>query len=286
MSGLVRMRGAALVLVLWLVALLATLIGAFSMTAQVEYMQGRTLGSGLAASQAARAGLDYAVSRVSAADPLRQWLPDGRAYRWRFAGAQIEVRIVDESGKLDLNAADAGALAALMRALGSEPAQADAVAAAIVDWRDADDLTQVQGGAEDPQYAAAGLPWGAKDAPFETIGEVEQVLGMTPELYARLSPHLTIFSGLPMPDPRFATGPVLQAMGVDPAPVLADRERPGPPPAQAFVGSGSGTYSIDSRARLGDGRESILRAVVRLGPSGVPGSAFTVLRWEEGASPR
>lgn len=281
-----RARGAALILVLWLVALLAALIGAFAMTSQTEYMQGRTLGSSLVAGQAARAGLEYAATRVSHPDPRVQWLPDGRAYPWAFAGAQVEVRIIDESGKLDLNASEAATLSALMRVTGAEPEQADIVAAAIVDWRDADDLTQPMGGAEDPQYAAAGLPWGAKDAPFETVGEVEQVLGMTPALYAALAPHLTIHSGLPIPDTRFASGEVLAAMGIDAAPVLAQRERPPQPGEPSFVGAGSGTYSIDSRARLRDGRESVLRAVVRLGPSGVPGSAFTVLRWEEGASPR
>ena len=193
---------------------------------------------------------------------------------------------VDESGKFDLNAAEPASLSALMRVLGTDPAQADAVAAAIVDWRDGDDLTQPQGGAEDPQYAAAGLAWGAKDAPFETVAEVEQVLGMTPALYAALAPHLTIHSGLPLPDARFAAAPVLRAIGVDPEPVLANRERPPQPGDPPFVGTGSGTYSIDSRAQLGDGRESSVRAVVRLGPSGIPGSAFTVLEWEEGALPR
>jgi len=285
-NGRSRLRGAALILVLWLVALMAALIGAFAMTARTEYMQGRTLGSGLVAAQAARAGLEYAATRVSFPDPAVQWLPDGRPYRWRFADAEIEVRVVDESGKLDLNAAEAGSLSALMRAVGAPPEQADAVAAAIVDWRDADDLTQAQGGAEDPQYAAAGLAWGAKDAPFETVAEVEQVLGMTPALYARLAPHLTIFSGLPVADTRFATPQVLESMGIDAARVLAGRELPPQPGDMSFVGAGSGTYSIDSHARLRDGRESVLRAVIRLGPSGVPGSAFTVMRWEEGASPR
>ncbi len=279
-------RGAALILVLWLTALLAALIGAFAMTARTEYLQGRTLGSGLVAAQAARAGLEYAATRVSLPDPRLQWLADGRPYRWRLGDAEVEVRIVDESGKLDLNAAEAASLAALIRVAGAEPQQAEALAAAIVDWRDTDDMTQAQGGAEDPQYAAAGLAWGAKDAPFETVAEVEQVLGMTPVLYARLAPHLTIFSGLPMADPRFATPEVLQSMGIDAVPVLAARERPPQPGEASFVGAGSGTYSIDSHARLRDGRESVLRTVIRLGPSGVPGSAFTVMRWEEGASPR
>ena len=81
---------------------------------------------------------------------------------------------------------------------------ADAIAGAIVDWRDGDDLTQPMGGAEDPQYAAAGLPYGAKDAPFDTVAELEQVLGMPRTLFERAAEHLTVFSGLPQPDQRFA----------------------------------------------------------------------------------
>jgi len=282
----VRAQGAALVLVLWLVALMAALIGAFAMTAQVERLQARTLDGSLVAGQAARAGLEYAITRISHPDPRLQWLPDGRPYPWRFGGAVVEVRIIDESGKFDLNAAEPAALSALMQVLGADRAEADAVAAAIADWRDADDLLQAVGGAEDPQYAAAGLPWGAKNAPFETVAEVEQVLGMTPALFERLAAHLTVHGGLPIPDARFAAAPVLQAIGVDPGPVLAERERPPRPGEPSFVGAGSGTYSIESQARLGDGREAALRAVVRLGPSGIPGSAFTILKWEEGALPR
>ena len=56
--------------------------------------------------------------------------------------------------------------------------------------------------------------------------------------------------------------------------------------ALQLVGTGSGTYSIESRARLADGRETSLRTVVRAGASPVPGSAYTLLRWEEGASPQ
>ena len=55
---------------------------------------------------------------------------------------------------------------------------------------------------------------------------------------------------------------------------------------ETFVGFGSGRYCVDCRARLPDGRETVLRAVVRTGANRVPGSAYTALRWEEGATPR
>lgn len=287
MQTLRTQRGAALILVMWLIALLIALVGAFAMTARIEYMQGRVLSRGLIAGQAARAGLEYAMTRVVLPDPVEQWLPDGRTYPWTFGEAQVEVRIVDESAKVDLNNAGFDLIAALLRAVGVEGDTATDVAAAIIDWRDPDSLTQPSGGAEDPQYSAAERPYGAKDAPFETIAEVEQVLGMTPAIYAAVAEHLTVHSGQAQPDQRFASAAVLQAMGIDPGPIVA--QRGGDPlsvGATGNVGGGSGTYSIDSRARLPDGRQAVLRAVIRTGAGVLPGSAYTPLRWEEGATPR
>lgn len=280
-------RGAALLLVLWLVTLLIAVVGAFALNARMEYLQGRVATQGAVADAAARAGLEYALTRVTDTDPRWQWAPDGREYDWRFDGIDLKIALVDESGKVDLNAADAVLLSGLFRAVGAPQGDAARLASAIIDWRDPDPLTQPEGGAEDPDYAAAQRPYGAKDAPFDTVAEVEQVLGMTPDLFAKVEPHLTVYTGASQPDQRFASAEVLQAMGVDPAPVLAQRRMPTPAGDGApLVAGGSGTYSVDSRARLRDGRESVLRAVVRAGASGVPGSAYTPLRWEEGASAR
>lgn len=280
------MRGAALLLVLWLVALLTALVGAYALTARIEALQGRVGSRGAMAQEIARAGMEYALVRVADRNPETHWQPNGRAYAWRFDGHDVQVRIIDETGKVDLNQADVPLLSRLMQVLGEPPDASDALAAAIVDWRDADDLSQPVGGAEDGDYAAAGRPYGAKDAPFETIAELEQVLGMTPDLYARLEPFLTLYSGRGQPDATYAQGPVLVAMGMDATAWLAQREAAGAAGALQLVGTGSGTYSIESRARLADGRETLLRTVVRAGASPVPGSAYTLLRWEEGASPQ
>lgn len=282
-----RQRGAALLLVLWLIALLTALIGAFALTARVEALQGRILSGGARAQELARAGVEYSLVRLADAEPTTRWLPDGRSYRWSYAGGEVELQIVDETGKVDLNQAGQPLLTALMQTQGVDREQAGRIASAIVDWRDADPLTQVGGGAEDPDYAAAGRPYGAKDAPFETVAEVEQVLGMTPELYARLEPYLTLYSGRGEPDPTYAQAPVLTAMGLDAATYLAQRKSPVPGAGAAqLVGGGSGTYSIDSRARLDDGRVAVLRTVVRAGSGSVPGSAYTALRWQEGTAPQ
>jgi len=285
MIGRARNGGAALLLVMWLIALLAALIGAFALTARIERLQERVLSQGAVASEAARAGLEMALVRLDDPDPRRHWVPDGRLYHWHYAGMPVDVRVVDEQGKVDINAADPGLLAGLFRAVAVPADQATRLASAMVDWRDADQLTQPQGGAEDPEYASAGLPYGAKDAPFETIAEAEQVLGMTPAIYARVAPYLTVFTGNATPNTAFAAGPVLTAMGLDGAALVSAREAQRPAAGELVAGNG-GTYSIQSMARLQKGRTAAITGVVRSGGNGTPGSAYTALDWTEGATAR
>lgn len=288
MKSPMRVRGAALLLVMWLIALLTALVGGFALVARIEHMQGRVLDRGIVAEQAARAGVDYAMARIGMSDPRLRWLADGRRYRWRFAGASVDVRVTDEAGKVDLNAASPALLAGLFHAVGVEQDAARRLASAIVDWRDPDVLTQAEGGAEDPQYAAAGRPYGAKDAPFETVAELEQVLGMTPQLFAKASPYLTVYTGRGDPDTTVAPAVVLTAMGMDGATLVAARQAQPTVDSTAggLVGGGGGTYSVESRARLPEGREVMVRSVVRQTSNGLPGSAYTTLDWQVGAAIR
>ncbi len=287
-----KSRGAALLLVLWLIALLTGLISGFALVARVENLQGRVLVRGLVAESAARAGIEYALTRLTQADVRRQWRPDGRPYEWQYGDAQVEVKVIDENGKVDLNQSEVALLTALLRAVEVEQGDAGRIAAAIIDWRDTDLLTQPSG-AEDADYDGAGLPYGSKDAEFESIAELEQVLGMTPAIYARLAPHVTVHSRRGQPEPAFASAEVLTALGMEGATLVEQRRRWDPasgqppvglPPELAVNGSASGTYSIDSRARLPDGRVAQLSAVVRAGSGATPGMVYTPLRWEEGGS--
>lgn len=294
-GGRSQVRGAALLMVLWLIALLTALVGAFALSATTERMQGRAVVGGVTGGSAARAGVEYALVRVASTDPRVQWRPDGRPYAWRYGEADVTVRIVDEDGKVDLNQSDITLLAGLLKAVGIEGDRPMRLAGAIIDWRDPDPLTQPSGGAEDPDYASAGLPYGAKDAEFESVGELLQVLGFTAEDYARVAPHVTVHTGRSRPEPAYASAPVLTAMGLDGDGIVRRREAwdpgrgqplPGVPGAESLQAFGSGTYSIESQARLRDGRLAALRVVVRAGGSAIPGMPYTPLRWEEGTSPR
>ncbi|WP_282268239.1 type II secretion system protein GspK [Stenotrophomonas sp. PS02298] len=283
-----RVRGAALVLVLWVVALLTTVIAAFALTARVEHLQGRVTGDLAGGEQVAHAGIDYALSRMRATPTQPSWHADGRPYRWQFDGHVVELRVVDESGKVDLNKADLNLLQGLLRALGMAPDKATRLAGAIVDWRDVDSLLQASGGAETADYQAAGLPYGARNAPFDSISELQRVLGMEPALFAQLAPLVTVY-GSDRPSARFAAAPVLTAMGLDAALTIAQRERADGGAGMgetAPMGGDSGTYSVESKVQLVAERQAVTRAVVRLNPGGMAGAPYTVLQWEQGAMSR
>ena len=53
-----------------------------------------------------------------------------------------------------------------------------------------------------------------------------------------------------------------------------------------LVAGNGGTYSIQSVARLREGRVATITGVVRTGGNGSPGSAYTALDWQEGTAAR
>jgi len=63
-GGAQACRGAALLLVLWLLVLLTGLVSVFALTARTEGLQGRFLGRSTAARYAAEAGIELAALRV------------------------------------------------------------------------------------------------------------------------------------------------------------------------------------------------------------------------------
>jgi general secretion pathway protein K len=106
----------------------------------------------------------------------------------------MEISILNEASLIDLNSADRALLAGLLSALGLAPEVQDPLLDAILDWRDEDDL-HLLNGAEDPDYDAAGVPYGAKDGPFDSVEELRQVLGIEAEVYNAVAPVLTVNSG-------------------------------------------------------------------------------------------
>ena len=294
-AGPSHQRGVALILVIWVIALMGVLLGSFALIARTENLESRHLFDGVTARYAARAGLERAVFALRDPDPTQHWVGDGRPYDFDFGDAKVQVKLTDESGLIDINTADDTMLTALFVSVGVDQNRAVALSDAIQDWRDPDDIPRAQG-AEISDYKSVGLAYGPSNAPFQTISEVQQVMGMSYALYSKIEPAITIYAGGARPNAAYAPFEVLRTlpgMTDDLArQVIAARQQmlPGQPGSAELtlpdgtpiVASGGGnTYTVESRATLPNGAASSIDASIRLGGVGVSGQPYTVLRWRD-----
>ena len=187
-------RGIALVVVLWMLSLLAVIAASFTTTTRTETRLARNLVENAKAEALADAAVHRAIVGLLDGDPDARWAADGTLYEFAMDDGTAWITIHDETGKIDLNAGSQNLIATLLDAADVPLAEADGLTDAIIDYRDSDDQRRPSG-AEDDDYRDAGLPWGAKDRPFEAVEELRRVLGMTPELYDRISPYLTVYTG-------------------------------------------------------------------------------------------
>ena len=279
-----RQTGMALALTLWMLTLLTVMAAAYAYSLRVER---QLINHGVESARAraiAEAGIWLAVADLLKPKERRRWRADGTPARLAFGAGEIDLRIQDEAGKIDLNTADAELLRGLLATGALAPDERAFLLHAILDWRDEDSTARLPG-AEDDFYAGRGH--GAKDGPFNTLSELRLVAGMTDRTYRDLHPALTIHSLQPGVNPLLAPRSALLALpGADAALVdefLARRhldDQAGLPgiDGRYVTGAGDVTFSIASVGEVGRSRLK-LEAVVTLGRGiGLP---YTVLAWRE-----
>lgn len=129
---------------------------------------------------------------------------------------QIHFGVEDEEGKININVLDGKTLAKFFQVIGGiEQDLAEEISYAVVDWRDSDDsLSHPKYGAEDDYYEDLDMPYESKDHPFESIEELLLVRGMTPELFERLKPFVTIY-GMGVININTAPREVLMGLGME-----------------------------------------------------------------------
>jgi hypothetical protein len=104
---------------------------------------------------------------------------------WRegtLGSGTYRVRLVDESGKINLNRVDENALRRIFSNLGIEEPAIGVLIDSIMDWRDADDLHR-SNGAENDYYQSLNPSYTAKNGAFESIEDLLWVKGVTARLY-------------------------------------------------------------------------------------------------------
>jgi len=198
-------RGVALITALWLVVAIAIVALQFSIDARERRALGlnasdrgmqRALANG--ALKLMQAKLEYAIRNVAqnrgnqmlrSSDP---WLGIDSLYSGMYPvdSQPVYVQATDLGAKLNINQLSEDELKTFFGFVLNDYVVADALAQSVMDWTDVDDIARLHG-AEKDDYIKAGLLALPSNAPFRQVEDLQNVKGMTPDIYAAVSPYLT-----------------------------------------------------------------------------------------------
>jgi len=306
---LMAQRGIALVLVLWVLALMVLFAAAFSVSVRSETQLGFSASERTRAGLAAEAGVRRAILELmSPSKPVAEEETDveedeapspreRRQLEFRFDDMDVSMEIIPESAFVDINVSAEplikGVVEAAARSIGRrDEKQLVAVTDAILDWRDVDDRRRDEG-AEERDYRAAGRP-GPRNQPFLSVGELAEVAGIDRPLFDAMRPLVTVFSFSPQIDPMAAAGPVLEALpGIEPDVVsefLSARDDGASeseivdlltPSRRYLARRATPTYTVMAQAVTPAGVRAVRRAVVKVNPRSA--QRLAILAWFQDA---
>jgi len=277
-------HGIALILVLWVLVLLTIIAGSFAYSVHSSTQMAANSVDSAKAQALADGGVFRGIFELLGQQTVpTAWKPDGQTHQMRLDGQDIAVTMTDESGKIDLNGAPPALLQNLLQSVGLDDDRAGQLAQTIVAWR----APLPTGAGLQPQLGTI-QPHG----PFLNIETLLQVPGMTPGLFRRISPLITVYTGLPGVNTLIASESVLSAIpGVSPElarayvqqrEALLQARQPVPALTQAgpySVSALSGVIGVRAAVRLADGVGFTREAIVRI--TNQPGHPYQILSWRE-----
>jgi general secretion pathway protein K len=284
-------RGFTFLVVMWALSILMVLSLVFGAAISGHVKTTRNAIDNARAEALADAGVELGVLDLSAwrSRTVREarFPRDGRPVRCSLGdGDWLTITVEDEVGKVDLNAADERLITAALLAAGVAEGEAATYAQRILDFRDGDDARRPQG-AEATDYGDAGRP-GPKNRPFDTIEEVEQVLGISPGLAEALRPYATIYSGQVTIDANLAPRRLAAALSgglgslsaFEAAGSTLTQGMGGSQGGAQATGAGGRAFRIVSQARTIQGAVFVREALVEF-VANRPG-AHMFRRWRKG----
>lgn len=134
--------GVVLITVLWIMVGLSLLALTLAATVRTEATLARASGEAEQAYFFARGAMEAVLYRLAYPDPdpekrqaLFPYSGGMNHYRLRSRNLRCHLALMDEAGRLDLNAAAPETLERLLRIVGESPVRAEALAAAVAAWR-------------------------------------------------------------------------------------------------------------------------------------------------------
>jgi general secretion pathway protein K len=284
-------QGFTFLVVIWALSILIVLSLVFGATVSAHLKTTRNAVDNARAEAFADAGIELAVLDLSAwrtnmaRDP--RFPRNGRPVRCNLGdGDWLSLVVEDEVGKVDLNMADERLIGAALIAAGVAEDEVAGIAQRILDYRDDDNDRRPQG-AEMQEYRDRGRT-GPKNQPFDTIEEVEQVLGIPAGLVEALRPYATIYSGQLHIDGNFAHRRLLAALSNprggelarEEAPSMLDGMSQSSGPVNVATGAGGRAFRVLAQARTAQGGVFVREAVVEFVSARADAYAFR--RWRKG----
>ena len=166
-NGPSRHRGFALIAVLWMLVLISALAVGAVTTSHTETRLATNVVAAAQARHLADGGILVGAKQLVESKDQARCLDGRRFSSVTLDQSEVVIWVHDEAGKVDLNQAAQPLLRGLFSAAGIDPQAADALADAVLDWRDGDHEVRPHG-AEDSDYRLLKLGYGAKDAHFES----------------------------------------------------------------------------------------------------------------------
>jgi len=299
-------RGIALIVVLLVMALVGVVGAEFAYSMRLEASAVRAYKDQILASHLAEAAVAQALREIvgdsayvtpdehglltfHTSDGLR--LPQLPREKVDFGGGQYSYRLTDEEARINLNDASAPVRVdrLLQFCLGLDKGVRDVIGDSLQDWRDANEEHRLNG-AESDYYRALPVPYRSHNANLDSVAELLQVRGVTPEIYRGtagapglvdlLAVHATGQVNINTASPA-----VLRALGLAEAQVVeilqARHVTPYTAVPDRFSGRGLGfstqTFRVEAEGIVAGRVAARVTAVIRKRP-GVP-TSVAILWW-------
>jgi general secretion pathway protein K len=223
-------RGLALIMVLWVLAVLTVIVISFAFMVRTEVYSTISFRDGMEKKFLAEAGIERGImellyrsanrNQMSAVEGSEIVRIDGRHYEGEIGESKYSFSIADESGKININTltdANGIILNNLIVNLGLSGETANTIVDSILDWKDTDNLHRLHG-AEDTYYESLPVPYKAKNDKLDTLEELLLVKGVTPEILfgdgnrSGLINFLTVYSKGPAVNLNAAAREVIMAL--------------------------------------------------------------------------
>lgn len=136
---------------------------------------------------------------------------DGVPATCRTGTSLASITFISTDGQINLNLASQALLERVFNGIRLAQVESTRLAQNIIDFRTVGDQS-ISGGSKLEAYRQAGLLLGPKNGHFQSVGELDQVIGITGPLLEQLRPLMTVHSRFSIVNPNIMSWPVALAL--------------------------------------------------------------------------